>query len=338
MSNWIAQYMDIAVDVFREKKKSLGFYYVGYYVLMMIIFFALLLVFGILAAVGIAVSTTNGSTPNMVLIKLLVILLVIVTHGFIQNIKVGIAAIGAIRHTKREIKAAEAVKIAFKRLLKSFGLVAVMDFPLIVIGWFATDFFLNVSFLEQLGTVLTAWFDSIGESPLLIGLFFLASFIVSIMVMLLFAAYFTWFNFALFSILFEKKSVLSAIKLSFKRIKPQYFKIYWAVVVMNLTYMAMMYAMTGVLQALTLASQLILGFAPVVGVFLVQAVSSINMIVSIISAIIGTSIVVIANGELYWQARHLDTADDLIRSVHAHTMAIQSKEISFESTQIIEEV
>lgn len=338
MSNWIAQYMDIAVDVFREKKKSLGFYYVGYYVLMMIIFFALLLVFGIMAAVGIAVTTTNDSTPNMVLIKLLGVLLVIVTHGFMQNIKVGIAAIGAIRHTKREIKAAEAVKIAFKRLLKCFGLVSVIDFPLILIGWFATDLFMNASFLERFGKVLTLWFKTTGDSPLLMGLLVLTLVTVLIVIMLLLTAYYTWFNFAFYSILFEKKSVFSAISMSFKRIKNQYWKIYWATVVINLTYWAMMYAMTGILQALTLASQLILGFAPVVGVFLVQAVSSINMIVSVISGIIGTSILVIANGELYWQARHLDTADDLIRTMQTHMVTLQSKEISFELTEIIEEI
>jgi hypothetical protein len=229
----LAEIMDNSVELLKKYIKTIMMFMLGYGVMMYIIIIALVIVGSIFTAITISFHI------SMVLPIILISVAVLFIAAFASASSLGIIRISSQEYTGERVKAYGAIAESFKNILKLTGIIIaglVLSVPaLIVFG--TIGYFLYKA--------LDASLISLGKYGFNEVMLIIVSIVVLLAAFLIVLIYFTVLAFTLHAVVIEKKGVTGSIKRSYELVRGNFWRVFWAVVLLSLT----IYAVTASLES-----------------------------------------------------------------------------------------
>lgn len=224
----VNEVMDKSIDVLKKNMKSIVLFSLGYGLITLGVVIVLVIIGGISIAVFSNITSTSGLVVAYTILSLMGIFL----FTFYISSNAGIIKISSQEFLKEQVAAHDAIRASLKSIPKMFCIV-----------FLAILMFLPVA--GALGAFIYFLAKQIKDSMLLFGIYGIREIVLIILpIILLIAAvfcivaFFTWFCFVIQAATIEKTGVIGSIKRSFVLVKSNFWRMFWCVVLFNLTVFA----------------------------------------------------------------------------------------------------
>lgn len=237
----VNEVMDRSIDVLKKNIKSIVLFSLGYGLIGLGIVIVLMIVGGISM-----VFVPKDTSTSMIVAYIIVFTIIgILLSSFVLSSKAGIARISGQDFLKEQVAAHDAIKISLKSIPKLFCvsfLIILMFLP--VAGIFGAIIYFMYKAIED--SMLL--FDIYGAKEIIL---IILTVLLALLIVFCIAAFFTWFCFVVQAVAVEKSGIIGSIKKSFSLVRHNFWRIFWCIILFNLTIFAFKSSIDSCLALLT---------------------------------------------------------------------------------------
>lgn len=237
----VNEVMDRSIDVLKKNVKSIILFSLGYGLIGIGIAIVLIIVGSIFM-----IFVTKDNSTSMIVTSIIVLTIIgILLSSFVLSSKAGIARISGQDYLKEQVAAHDAIKISLKSIPKLFCvsfLIILMFLP--IAGIFAAIVYFLYKAIED--SMLL--FDIYGAKEIIL---IILTVLLALVMVFCIAAFFTWFCFVVQSVAVEKTGIIGSIKKSFALVRHNFWRIFWCIILFNLTIFAFKSSIDSCLALLT---------------------------------------------------------------------------------------
>lgn len=237
----VNEVMDRSIDVLKKNIKSIVLFSLGYGLIGLGIVIVLMIVGGISLVFVPKDTSTSTIVSSIIIFTIIGILL----SSFVLSSKAGIARISGQDFLKEQVAAHDAIKISLKSIPKLFCvsfLIILMFLP--IAGIFAAIIYFMYKAIED--SMLL--FDIYGAKEIIL---IILTVLLALLIVFCIAAFFTWFCFVVQAVAVEKSGIIGSIKKSFALVRHNFWRIFWCIILINLTIFAFKSSIDSCLALLT---------------------------------------------------------------------------------------